>query len=158
MAIKIYIPIKVEIEDKVFEIEVRDLSESDIEEIKKVEAENVSPELLALFREAADIGEDIEINEGLLASTEGVIERGKLWLEKKRLKQEKKRVNAQAAACSGKVDYSLSYKKRFELTCKGKEKEALAAEMKKYNISYKEIVEEIDALLKEAKKKKQRSL
>lgn len=156
MAIKLFIPITVEIEDKLFKIKVKDATPSDMEEIQKVsqEAESNRKALTKIFGELSEVEEAMKINDGLLETQDGVINKAKLWLEQKELSKEKKRLKALLKELPEEIDYSESFKKRFELLVDGEEKEALVEEIKKRGISYEIVVNEINDLLNKEKKKK----
>jgi len=156
MAIKLFIPITVEIEDRLFKIKVKDATPSDMEEIQKVsqEAESNRKALTKIFGELSEVEEAMKINDGLLETQDGVINKAKLWLEQKELSKEKKRLKALLKELPEEIDYSESFKKRFELLVDGEEKEALVEEIKKRGISYEIVVNEINDLLNKEKKKK----
>jgi len=156
MAIKLYIPITVEIEDKSFHIKVKDATPSDMEEIQKVseKAESNRKALTKIFGQLSDVEEAMKINDGLLETQDGVINKAKLWLEQKELSKEKKRLKMELKELPEEIDYSESYKKRFELLVDGEDKTALELEMKKSGISYEIVVNEINDLINKEKKKK----
>lgn len=156
MAIKIFIPITVEIEDKSFKIEVRDETVADMEEIDKVsaDADAVKDRLMKIYGELGEVEEQMRINDGILEGEENILERGKLWLEQRTLSKTKKRLKEELKSNPLEIDYRDAFKKRFEILVKGDDKVALEEEMKKYNIPYKRIIDEIDELKKALKKKK----
>lgn len=156
MAIKIFIPISVEIEDKVFPIEVREATLADTQEIEKisVEEEKARKELMKIYGELSEVNETMRINDGILETEGNFVERGKLWLEQRSLLKERKRLNALLKEQPDQIDFREAFKKRFDLLVRGENKAALEEEMKKYSISYKQVIEEIESLVKEAKKKK----
>lgn len=156
MAIKIYLPINIEIEDKSFLVEVREATPADMQEIEKIsESEESAREvILKIYNELAEVNETMRINDGILETEEKLVERGKLWLEQRNLLKERKRLSALLKEQPKTIDFREVFKKRFDLFVRGENKAALEEEMKKYSISYKQVMEEIELLTKEAKKKK----
>ncbi len=156
MAIKIFIPVTVEIEDKSFLVEVREATPADIQEIEKtsVEEEKARKEVVRVLGEFNEVSETMRINDGILETEEKLVERGKLWLEQRSLLKERKRLSALLKEQPETIDFREAFRKRFDLLVRGENKAALEEEMKKYSISYKQVIEEIELLIKEAKKKK----
>ena len=156
MAIKIFIPVAIEIEDKSFLVEVREATPADMQEIEKISAvgESARQSVMKIYSELSEVNETMRINDGILGTTESLSERAKLWLEQRSLLKERKRLSALLKEQPQTIDFREAFKKRFDLLVRGENKTALEEEMKKYSISYKQVIEEIETLVGEAKKKK----
>ena len=156
MAIKIFIPVAIEIEDKSFLVDVREATTADMQEIEKIsESEESARQIvMKIYSELSEVNETMRINDGILGTTESLSERAKLWLEQRSLLKERKRLSALLKEQPQTIDFREAFKKRFDLLVRGENKAALEEEMKKYSISYKQVIEEIETLVGEAKKKK----
>lgn len=156
MAIKLYHPIIVDIEGKCFSVEVRELLDADIVALEELTRADISSAEARqeLNRELMDIHELIAINAGLIECESDFVKKGSLYSERLSLVKKRMELEKKLPVRIETTDLSHIYKKRFDLTVRGRDKDALEKEIKTLGIGYKVVMDDITEGLKEAKEKK----
>ena len=158
---KIYTPIEIEIEDVAYKIRVRDANEAERKRIQ--DAMSSFSDVTALLGKKATelkrLERQLSENQTVLNDL-NVIQKTKIWLENRDLREKIETLKAEvealaesADAQSGQLEEAMriGFDVRIEDSAA---KEALRTEMGRYGISYGQILPEINSVIVETKAKK----